>query len=104
MRSRNLHIVTTLSREVESEAGEAWELRVRVAIGIKYTPGGPPGGHWNKQIGTWDPPDPELVEINSVEMKVGTKWCPASRAVEDWAEEWIYSDEGMMALLEEVNE
>lgn len=81
------------SREIETEAGEVWELYARVRVDIRYTPPGPLGGTYCTWQGSWDPPDDAEVDAVAIDIRMGNTWQPAPPYIAEWVEGWLRSGE-----------
>jgi hypothetical protein len=81
------HTNSYLHRTFEYYAADQNGATLEIRIGFSYSPGtrhSHPRGHWNAQIGTWDPPDDPEREMLSAEREVDGKWV----AIADT--EWLY--------------
>lgn len=76
--------------EYVTAAGETAEMLFNFAF--SYTPGtrrSHPGGHWNRSIGSWDPPDdPEWELLDVTRRTPDGKWVRVTET--DWIwDAWV---------------
>ena len=75
---------------------------IRILIVFGYTAPGPSGGSWNRQIGSFDPPDDEEIEFIEASIEHDGKWIciPWQAPLSEWAAKWLdrHHDEAREAV------
>ena len=64
---------------------------IRILIVFGYTAPGPSGGSWNRQIGSFDPPDDEEIEFHAASVLIDHRWIgiPWQAPLSEWAAKWL---------------
>ncbi len=76
-------------RIAEDDGGEF--IAASLAIEFNYTAPGPSGGTWNRQTGSFDPPDDEEIEFHAAYVLIDHRWIgiPWQAPLSEWAAKWL---------------
>ena len=82
------HTIET-ERIAEDDGGEF--IAASPAIEFCYSAPGPSGGTWNRQIGSFDPPDDEEIEFHAACVLIDGRWVsvPWWAPLSEWAAKWL---------------